>query len=226
MVATARDVLVLNRNWCAVGVVSMPRALNLLFAQYDNGEPKARIITPPPEGSYEVWEWSEWAEFSPDSEENSLRGVSKSYRVPEVVLLSRYESVPVRRIHFCRRELWRRDGFTCQYCGVRPAEDECTIDHVIPKSLGGETSWTNCVLACYRCNSQKADRRPEDARKPREKDRARRWRGPSPMKLLKAPTKPEYSIIKGRTRILDTWRHWLDKMYWEITLENDMEEEV
>lgn len=224
--ATARDVLVLNRNWCAVGVVSMPRALNLLFAQYDNGEPKARIITPPPEGSYEVWEWSEWAEFSPDSEENSLRGVSKSYRVPEVVLLSRYESVPVRRIHFCRRELWRRDGFTCQYCGVRPAEDECTIDHVIPKSLGGETSWTNCVLACYRCNSQKADRRPEDARKPREKDRARRWRGPSPMKLLKAPTKPEYSIIKGRTRILDTWRHWLDKMYWEITLENDMEEEV
>lgn len=226
MVAMARDVLVLNRNWCAIGVVPMSRAINMLFSQYDDGEPKARIVTPPPGGSYEVWEWRDWAAFRPEPDEASLVGVSQSYRAPEVVLLSRYESVPVRKIHFCRRELWRRDGFLCQYCGVRPAEDECTIDHVVPKSLGGETNWTNCVLACYRCNSQKADRRPEEARRPREKEKARKWRGPSPMRLLKAPTKPEYTIIsKGRTRILETWRHWLDKMYWEITLDNDMEED-
>lgn len=225
MVALSRDVLVLNRNWCAVGVVPMSRAVNLLFSNYENGEPKARIVTPPPKGSYEMWEWKDWAAFSPSSDEDALRGVSRNYRVPEVVLLTRYESVPVRNLHFCRRELWRRDNFTCQYCGVRPAEDECTIDHVVPKSLGGETSWTNCVLACYQCNSQKADRRPEDARKPREKDRARRWRGGSPMRLMRPPTKPDYSIIRGRTKVLDTWRHWLDKMYWEVTLENDMVED-
>lgn len=221
----ARDVLVLNRNWCAVGVVNMPRAINMLFSQYEDGEPKAKIITPPPKGSYEVWDWKDWAAFEPEPGEDALSGVSRAYRIPEVVLLSRYESVPVRRIHFCRRELWRRDAFTCQYCGTRPAEDECTIDHVVPKSLGGETSWTNCVLACYECNSQKADRRPEDARKPREKTRARKWRGPSPMKLLRPPQKPDYSILKGRIKVLDSWKHWLDEMYWEITLDNDMNEE-
>lgn len=225
MVAMSRDVLVLNRNWCAVGVISMPRAVGLLFSNYEDGEPKARVITPPPVGSYEVWDWKDWAEFEPWSEEESIRGVSRNYRPPEVILLSRYESIPVRRIHFCRRELWKRDAWTCQYCGVRPAEDECTIDHIVPKSLGGETSWSNCVLACYQCNSQKADRRPEDARKPREKDKARKWRGPSPMRLIKAPVKPDYSIIKAQTRILETWKHWLDKMYWEVTLENDMVEE-
>ena len=226
MVAVSRDVLVLNRNWCAVGVVPMPRAVNMLFSSYEDGEPKARIITPPPNGSYEVWDWKDWASLTPESGEDSLAGVSRRYKIPEVVILTRYESIPVRRIHFCRRELWKRDNLTCQYCGVRPPNDECTIDHVVPKSLGGGTSWGNCVLACYQCNSQKADRRPEDARKPRDKQRARKWRGPSPMRLIKEPAKPDYSIIKGRVRVLDSWKHWLDEMYWEAPLENDMREEA
>lgn len=225
MVAMSRDVLVLNKNWSAVGVVPMPRAINMLFSSYDDGEPKARIITPPPKGYYEVWEWKDWAALAPERGEDILMGVSRQYKVPEVVILTRYESIPVRRIHFCRRELWKRDNFTCQYCGVRPASDECTIDHVVPKSLGGDTSWNNCVLACYQCNSQKADRRPEDARKPRDKARARKWRGPSPMRLTKEPTKPDYSIIKGRVRVLESWKHWLSEMYWEVTLENDMTED-
>ena len=225
MLATTRNVLVLNSNWCAVGIVSIHKAINLLFTSYEDGEPKARVITPPPKGAYEIWDWRQWSEITPRDNEEAIVGPHKKYLTPEVVLLSRYDSMPIRKIHFCRRELWKRDGFTCQYCGVRPSEDECTIDHVVPKSLGGETSWTNCVLACYRCNGQKADRKPEDARKPRDKSKARRWKGPSPMKLIKTPTKPEYSIIRGRTRILETWRHWLDKVYWEITLENDMEED-
>lgn len=224
MAVTSKDVLVLNRNWCAVGVVPIPKAMNLLFTSYEDGEPKARIITPPPKGSYEVWDWRDWSSMRPKPDEEVLVGVSRNYKVPEVVILSRYESLPIRRIHFCRRELWRRDNFTCQYCGIRPPEDECTIDHVVPKSLGGETNWTNCVLACYQCNSQKADRKPEEARKPKDKAKARKWKGSSPMRLIKTPCKPEYSIIRGRGKnmILDSWKHWLDKMYWEIPLENDM----
>lgn len=225
MVATSRKCLVLNRNWCAIGVVGLPRAMALLFSSYEDGEPKARIITPPPKGSYEVWDWSDWSEVRPEEGEDGIVASKAIYKIPEVLLLSKYEYVPEQKINFCRRALWKRDEFRCQYCGIKPPEDECTLDHILPKSLGGGTSWNNCVLACYQCNSQKADRKPEDAFKPKDKEKARRWRGPSPMRLLKAPGKPEYSVIKDRTRVLDTWRHWVDKAYWEVTLDNDMEEE-
>lgn len=226
MIATSRKCLVLNKNWSAIGVVELPKAMTLLFSTYEDGEPKARIITPPPKGSYEVWDWSEWSKLKPEQNDAFIRGPLNSYKVPEVLLLSKYDSMPEQKVNFCRRSLWKRDNFTCQYCHIKPPQDECTIDHVLPKSLGGETSWSNCVLACYQCNSQKADRRPEDAFKPKDKERARKWRGSSPMKLIKAPAKPQYSIIKDRIKILETWTHWLGEVYWNVTLDNDMEEEI
>jgi 5-methylcytosine-specific restriction endonuclease McrA len=225
MLATSRKVLVLNRSWSAVGLVSLPRAITLLFSTYKDGEPKAKIITPPPKGEYEVWSWDEWSSLKPDSGEDGLVSCSQIYKIPEVLLLSKYDSMPKQRVNFCRRAIWKRDRYTCQYCGRKPPQDECTLDHIVPKSLGGDTSWYNCVLACYQCNSQKADRKPEDAFRPIDKEKAKHWRGPNPMRLLKIPNKPEYSVIKDRIRILDTWKHWVDKMYWDIPLENDMEED-
>lgn len=222
MLAISRKVLVLNSNWCAIGVVDMTDAIGLLYNQYSDGEPRARIVTPPPSGNYEVWDWEDWSRLKPKEGEDGLVSASRVFKIPEVVLLSRYDSLPEQKVNFCRRSIWKRDDFTCQYCGSKPPGDECTLDHVIPKSLGGDTSWTNCVLACYTCNSQKADRRPEHAFRPKDKDKARKWRGPSPMRLLKKPIKPEYSVIKERMQILDTWKHWLDKLYWEVPLENDM----
>jgi hypothetical protein len=225
MLATSRRVLLLNRNWSAVGVVGLPRAMTLLFSEYDDGEPKARIITPPPKGSYEVWEWSDWSVLRPETGEDGIVSSKAIYKVPEVLLLSRYDDMPEQKVNFCRRALWKRDGLRCQYCGIKPPEDECTLDHILPRSLGGGTNWKNCVLACYQCNSQKADRRPEDAFRPKDKEKARRWRGSSPMRLLKAPEKPAYSVIRDSTRVLDTWKHWIDKLYWEVPLDNDMDED-
>lgn len=225
MTVTSRKVLVLNRNWCAVGVVGLPKAVSLLFTHYEDGEPRARVITPPPKGSYEVWDWNDWSLMRPADGEDGLVSATHIHRIPEVMLLTRYEGMPIQKVNFCRRAIWKRDCHMCQYCGVRPPDDECTLDHIVPRSLGGETSWTNCVLACYQCNSQKADRSPEDAYRPKDKKKARKWTGPSPMRLLKRPQKPEYSIIRDRTKPLDTWKHWLDKMYWDIPLENDMPDE-
>jgi hypothetical protein len=219
MLATERKVLVLNRNWCALGVADMPSAIGLLYTHYEDGEPRARVVTPPPKGNYEVWDWKDWASFRPEDGEEGLVSASSVFKIPEVVLLSRYEFLPEQKVNFCRRSLWKRDQNTCQYCGKRPREDECTIDHVVPKSLGGETSWTNCVLACYRCNSQKADRRPEEAVRPHDREKARKWVGPSPMRLLKKPVKPDASALKYKTQILETWKHWIDRMYWEVPLD-------
>ena len=80
---------------------------------------------------------------------------------PAVIRLSRYVTLPRRRVGLSRRAVLRRDGYTCQYCGavtVRP-----TLDHVVPRWLGGGTTWTNLVTACRDCNQRKGGRTPEQA---------------------------------------------------------------
>lgn len=221
-------VLVLNKNWEAIGITSLQRSISLLFAEYSDGQPKANIITPPPKGSYELWTWEDWSKLRPINGEEGIITSKKIYKIPEVIILTRYEKQPTKTVNFNRKSIWKRDNYKCQYCGTKPNQDECTLDHIVPKSRGGETSWTNCVLACYRCNSQKADREPQEAYRPKDKEKAKLWRGSSPMKLLKQPNKPEPSIFRceEKTKILDTWKHWIDKLYWEITLENDMDDEI
>ncbi len=78
-------------------------------------------------------------------------------------------------------------------CGKRVCKDTGTIDHIVPRALGGVTSWTNCILACNLCNSQKADRKLEQAVRT---DKHKNWRGPSPMRLMLVPKKPKFSLLK------------------------------
>ena len=233
-----RKVLVLNKCWSAVGVATLQRAMTLLCNEDENGKPKARIITPPPIGGFETYSWSDWAALKPFEGEDAIITPHRLFRVPDVILLTHYDKEPHRKVHFCRKAVWQRDEHKCQYCGEKVSNDEFTLDHIIPRSLDGDTSWINCVLACYRCNSQKADRVPMGYEKygplaVRRKNQKKwspqntdGWVGPSPMKLLKEPVRPKFSLFKGNTiHIPDTWKHWIDKMYWEVPLENDMDEE-
>lgn len=87
-----------------------------------------------------------------------LLGFGLSICVPEVIALRSYDGYPVRGVSFTRRNVYKRDGHTCQYCGGRPGLHELTIDHVIPRSRGGASSWENCVTACRPCNARKANR--------------------------------------------------------------------
>jgi len=87
-----------------------------------------------------------------------LRGFGIYVRVPEVIALRHYDGYPVRGVAFTRRNVYRRDSFSCQWCGRRPGVDELTIDHVIPRSRGGTSTWENCVTACRSCNARKANR--------------------------------------------------------------------
>jgi 5-methylcytosine-specific restriction endonuclease McrA len=75
--------------------------------------------------------------------------------VPSVIRLRSYVRVPYRaRVPMTRAALMHRDRFRCAYCGAKAD----TVDHVVPRSRGGEHSWENCVAACANCNHRKADR--------------------------------------------------------------------
>lgn len=106
--------------------------------------------------TYEVASWSVWVERGPTGD--ALEGEGFRLPVPEVIVLTRFNGVPDRPVAFTRRNVYRRDGFRCQYCGIKPGPDHLTIDHVVPRSRGGTTTWDNCVTACFRCNATKANR--------------------------------------------------------------------
>jgi 5-methylcytosine-specific restriction endonuclease McrA len=140
--------LVLNRSWVPVSTTTVKRAV-LLMARGVAG-----AVHP---DTYEVADWIAWLSRGPDSG-GRLRGVGFDLPVPEVIVLTRYNGFPDFPIAFTRRNVYRRDGHRCMYCGERPRPDNLTIDHVVPRSRGGETSWENCVAACIRCNAKKANR--------------------------------------------------------------------
>ena len=93
--------------------------------------------------------------------------------------LSRYDRMPANAVTFSRRNVAKRDHHACQYCGAQPGWEAITIDHVVPRALGGASSWTNCVAACSRCNARKADRTPEQAG----------------MHLRRRPTRPDWKPL-------------------------------
>jgi len=92
-----------------------------------------------------------------------LRSPSSVFPVPSVIRLKRFVRAPFRqRVAFNRKNVFRRDEHTCQYCSTRTFD--LTLDHVMPRSRGGPTSWENVVACCKACNARKRDRTPDEAR--------------------------------------------------------------
>ncbi len=89
-----------------------------------------------------------------------LRSVSHSFPMPAVIRLTRYVNVPYKGVALTRQNIFKRDQFEWQYCG---SKKDLTLDHVIPRSKGGKSSWDNLVTACKRCNTHKGDDTPEQA---------------------------------------------------------------
>lgn len=129
-----KRVLVLNLDHSPVAVVSPQKAIVLLLLE------KANCLS-----TYGLRE---------------IRTVSRNFEYPAVIRLNHYKNIPYRGVLLNRVNLFRRDGGECQYCG---SQRHLTIDHVIPRSKGGKTSWTNLVTACNRCNVNKGDKTPEQA---------------------------------------------------------------
>lgn len=190
-----RPTLVLNRSWQPVGVASVARSLVLVW----NGQ--ARVVDP---SDYQLYDWVDWARLVPAEGEPFVQTVRSRLRVPEVVTLNRYDRVPVNTVTFSRRNIFKRDRFTCQYCCRQPGSEELTVDHVLPRAQGGLSTWENCVLACIDCNARKADRTPEQAGMP----------------LRKRPVRPAWRpYYAARVARIRSWTRFLSDTYWNAELE-------
>jgi 5-methylcytosine-specific restriction endonuclease McrA len=161
----------------------------------------AKIISPE---TYETHDFESWSDLSIRKEDPHIRTVSLSIRVPEVIVLLFYDSYPKKRIAFSRKNIYRRDHFTCQYCGKTAGSEELSIDHIKPRSLGGESTWTNCVLACLRCNVRKGNRSLEEAG----------------MSLIRKPTKPKWAPYLTFTlgKMKQSWEKFISSRYWNTEL--------
>jgi 5-methylcytosine-specific restriction endonuclease McrA len=194
-----RPVLALNRHWQPVQTTPAVNAIALVM--------KGSAVIVDPE-TYEEHTLRTWADVSAARNrfgDGVIRSPHLTLAVPDVIRLTRYERLGARTIVFSRRNLYRRDRHTCQYCGAQPGPGELTIDHVVPKSRGGAGTWTNCVLACVACNARKANRTPAEAG----------------MALRCAPRKPSWSVLDpvppAQRRL--SWEQFLAKAYWEVELE-------
>jgi 5-methylcytosine-specific restriction endonuclease McrA len=150
-------VLVLNRHWQAVGVKTPMDAFGMMSA----GNATALDM----KGTEELRpvSWEEWLRLPVREGDNSIGTVHGRVRVPTVLVLARFDRVPKRRPKFCAKAIWERDGGVCQYTGRKLRPGEGNIDHVVPVSRGGGSTWENCVLADRKVNSRKGSKLPEEA---------------------------------------------------------------
>jgi len=165
---TAARVLILNASFEPLHVCSVKRAIQLLMTDV-----AVRV----------------------EDADTFLRTPSSAVPVPSVVRLARYVRRPGRqKVAFNRRNLFRRDDHRCQYCGARGSD--LTLDHVLPRSRGGPTSWENVVACCRACNAKKRDRTPEEAR----------------MTLARTPRAPRFVFSSAYGLLSDVdpiWRRYL-----------------
>lgn len=156
------SVLVLNRFYSPVTVVSVRRAFILLYREC------AEIIHLE-DGQFNNYDFSSWCEMSAfraadkQPHEDWIQSVRFEVQVPRVVRLLQYDRPMRSSLRFNRRNLFARDGHRCQYCGRSFPSHQLSLDHVMPRSRGGETSWQNVVCSCVGCNTKKGNRTPPEA---------------------------------------------------------------
>jgi 5-methylcytosine-specific restriction endonuclease McrA len=149
-------VLVLNRHWQAINVKSPAEAFCMMASDAATG---LDIF----DGHFVPTKWSAWIALPVREYDNAVNTPRGPVRAPTVIVAANYAKVPLRRPRFGPRGIWERDGGICQYTGRKLTPGEGNIDHVVPRSRGGKTSWENCVLAHREVNSRKADRLPHEA---------------------------------------------------------------
>lgn len=179
-------VLVLNRSYLPVTVTSVRRALVLLYQGY------AGVIGE----EYRDYDFGDWIHLKVEHHHETVGLIDRRVRVPRILRLKQYDKVPARKIRFSRQNVFLRDNNTCQYCGVSHAKGKLNIDHVVPRSRGGKTTWENVVCCCLDCNHRKGGFLPQEVG----------------MSLRRHPGKPDWVPLLdrfGRSVHFQEWKPFL-----------------
>ena len=198
------NVLVLNKHYMAVRIIGAKRAFSLLCREI------AEVISFE-DNNYNNYDFSSWCEisklkqsFEPENHD-WVSTVNLQIAVPRIIRLFFYDRLPKNKVKFNRRNIFARDKNQCQYCGKKFTTKELSLDHVLPRSQGGPSSWKNIVCACLKCNIKKGGRTPERAG----------------MKLITKPVEPKNNPLVhlhlGHRRY-SSWKQFLDNAYWSVEL--------
>lgn len=192
------SVLVLNRVYQPIHVTPVRRAVSLLY------QGVARAL----DEEYRQLDFEGWAELAAAAGADAIHTPTRAIRVPRVIVLVAHVHLPRQRVRFSRLNVYARDGSTCQYCGRRMSRTELNLDHVVPRSRGGVTSWENVVCSCVPCNLRKGGRTPEEAG----------------MRLLRTPARPQWTAVFRAAARRTFYRQWapflglVDAAYWNVEL--------
>jgi 5-methylcytosine-specific restriction endonuclease McrA len=133
-----KQVLLLNQDNTPLNIITISKAFKLLA--------KDKV----------------WADDT-SNEYYEVVSVSKIVKIPKILILKYYVKLPYKRVAPTRKNIMRRDNYTCQYCGIDLCEKTATIDHIVPRCKGGGSTWTNMITACKDCNLFKGNRTPKEA---------------------------------------------------------------
>jgi 5-methylcytosine-specific restriction endonuclease McrA len=150
-------VLVLNKCWQAIDTKTPAQAFCMMAGD------SATALDIAEDGTMTPTRWADWVTLPVRERDHSVGTARGAIRIPTVLVLARFDRVPRRRPRFSARNVWARDGGVCQYTGRKLKPSEGNIDHVVPRSRGGSTTWENCVLAHREVNTRKANRTPQEA---------------------------------------------------------------
>jgi 5-methylcytosine-specific restriction endonuclease McrA len=192
------SVLVLNRSYLPIHVTSVRRAFSLIYQGI------ARAV----DEQYQTFDFDSWSQLAVARDAESIGTARGPMRIPRVIVLLSFDRVPKRHVRFSRINIFARDSFTCQYCGTRPHRAELNLDHVVPRALGGRSTWENVVCSCVDCNRRKGGRTPEQAR----------------LRLKRLPARPRWTPLMNLMLSSVRYREWrpflnvVDASYWNTEL--------
>jgi 5-methylcytosine-specific restriction endonuclease McrA len=196
---TNTAVLVLNRHFQPIHVTNAKRAFALLY------QGVAQAL----DRQFRAFDFATWAQLSTEMGDDVIHTIDRAIRVPRVIVLQMYDRIPKTKVRFSRHNIYMRDGNTCQYCGRMLPRTDLNLDHVVPRSQGGRTTWENVVCCCVDCNLAKGARTPDQAT----------------MRLLKTPVRPRWTPTFRAAGDRVRYREWLpfldlpNASYWNVELE-------
>jgi 5-methylcytosine-specific restriction endonuclease McrA len=207
--ALSANVLVLNKFYQAIRVINVRRAFSLLCKEL------AEVIHIETDAAgksqWQNLNFADWRELSAlklefePADYEFIHTVRFQVAVPRIIRLLGYDKLPRQDVKFNRRNIYARDSNRCQYCGKKFSTTELSLDHVVPKSQGGKSTWDNIVCCCIKCNVRKGGRTPDQAH----------------MHLITKPIKPKRSPVIN-VRLADerysSWKQFLDDAYWTVEL--------